>query len=449
MSNPQAGVGRVSLTPFWGVELTGWGYYLERTWLDIHDPLHATAIVIENDHDRLAIVSLDLMVISDQFAKLVREAASEETGIPTQNILVSCTHTHNAPASGGLLGVGVVDPLYEAWAAKQAATAIIQAWRSRTAAKFSATTTQVNDLTFNRTREKGPVDPNLTLLVIENDRDVPIGILVGFQAHPTVSTVVNPRSVSRDVPGEVCEQIETSFPGCLAMYIQGACGDVNFHRTFSVKEKCAEPARLLTAAALKALDGRQHLDANQLGTATKEVTLPTRRWRLDELENDRIEATQRLRDHDMEGWRDTIGRVMTNQPDDMISRHVGDEWKAVSAMCRFNVEWTDKMLLDLETRPETLKTEIQALRIGEFGIVSNASEFFTTLAMQVREQVDLPHLVLSCYSNGRIGYLPDAHDIERKTYAAYQSPKYCNQFPFIEKSGLTMVDEMSSLLNSI
>ncbi len=449
MSNPQAGVGRVSLTPFWGVELTGWGYYLERTWLDIHDPLHATAIVIENDHDRLAVVSLDLMVISDQFAKLVREAASEETGIPTQNILVSCTHTHNAPASGGLLGVGEVDPLYEAWAAKQAATAIIQAWRSRTAAKFSATTTQVNDLTFNRTREKGPVDPNLTLLVIENDRDVPIGILVGFQAHPTVSTVVNPRSVSRDVPGEVCERIETAFPGCLAMYIQGACGDVNFHRTFSTQEKCAEPARLLTAAALKALDGRQHLNANQLGTATKEVTLPTRRWRLDELENDRIEATQRLQDHDMEGWRDTIGRVMTNQPDDMISRHGGDEWKAVSAMCRFNVEWTDKMLLDLETRPETLKTEIQALRIGEFGIVSNASEFFTTLAMQVREQVDLPHLVLSCYSNGRIGYLPDAHDIERKTYAAYQSPKYCNQFPFIEKSGLTMVDEMSSLLNSI
>lgn len=27
-----AGVARVEITPYWGVELTGWGYDLNRTW---------------------------------------------------------------------------------------------------------------------------------------------------------------------------------------------------------------------------------------------------------------------------------------------------------------------------------------------------------------------------------------------------------------------------------
>ena len=33
----QAGVARTTLTPFWGVELTGWGYYIERRWQRVHD----------------------------------------------------------------------------------------------------------------------------------------------------------------------------------------------------------------------------------------------------------------------------------------------------------------------------------------------------------------------------------------------------------------------------
>jgi neutral ceramidase len=50
--------------------------------------------------------------------------------------------------------------------------------------------------------------------------------------------------------------------------------------------------------------------------------------------------------------------------------------------------------------------------------------------------------MLACYANGRIGYLPDAHDIAARSYAGYQSPKYCNQFPFTPASGPAMCDAM-------
>jgi len=153
-----------------------------------------------------------------------------------------------------------------------------------------------------------------------------------------------------------------------------------------------------------------------------------------------------LQNEDMAGWKRSIGRVMTNNPADMVARHGGDEWKAVRAMCRFNLAWTYDMRIDWETRPEWLETEIQAVRIGKLAIVTNASEFFSGLSLDVRNRSREDHLMISGYTNGRIGYMPDAHDVAAKSYAAYQSPKYCNQFPFTAESGQVMCDAMVKLV---
>ena len=47
----QAGVARREITPFWGVELTGWGYYIERRWQRIHDPLLCDCLVVAMAND--------------------------------------------------------------------------------------------------------------------------------------------------------------------------------------------------------------------------------------------------------------------------------------------------------------------------------------------------------------------------------------------------------------
>lgn len=444
-----AGIARRKISPFWGVELTGWGYYLNRTWLDVHDDLNATSLVVENGNQSIAVVSVDLMVISAEFTLTVRQQISAATGILPQNILVSCTHTHNAPASEGLRGVGEVDPIYEAWAARETATSAILAWQDRESVTISAAATNVSGITFNRTRKNGPVDETATLLRVARADNSPLAIVVGFQAHPTVSTVLRPRSVTRDAPGQICDLIETAHPGCTAIYIQGACGDVNFLREYATPERHEEPGKVVAEAILSSMSDAERLDTSIIAASVATATIPTRRWTQEEIAGDQAEARQRLKDKDVSDWRESIGRAMTNRPDDMVARHGGDEWKAVEAMCRFNVEWTELMEMDLDERPESLTTEIQALRIGDFGIVTNSSEFFTTLALDVRARSPLPFLILSCYSNGRIGYMPDAYDVERKTYAAYQSPKYCNQFPFTEQSGPAMVDEMVARLDTV
>ncbi|MDB5344414.1 MAG: hypothetical protein JWP89_2791 [Schlesneria sp.] len=442
-----AGVARVCITPFWGVELTGWGYYIERRWQRIHDDLHATALVIDDGHRQVVLITLDLMLIDATFTRVTRERIWQETRLPPDAILLTCSHTHNAPSAGGLRGVGECDPVYEDWASRQAATAAILAWRRREPVRVRTASSDLAGHTFNRTRPHGVIDPTVTTLKVETLDRSPLAFVVNFAAHPTVTTDWRPFEVSRDLPGEVCDLIEQALPGVTAMYVQGACGDVNFLREYIDPDRHHEPARLLASEALETQIEAEAMQSEQVGFATEMARIPTRRWTHDEIQRDRDEAQRRLQTGDTANWRETIGKSMTNRPDDMVQRHGGDEFKAVMAMARFHVEWTTKMLEDLDSRPEYLDTEVQSLRLGDLCITANSSEFFSPFAMTIRRQTTAPQLMIACYANGRIGYLPDPHDIQVRSYAGYQSPKYCNQFPFTEQSGAAMCDAMLRTLD--
>ena len=437
-----AGTARENIDPFPGIELTGWGYYIERVWKKIHDSLNVTALAVESDGRAAVLISLDLMVIDEAFTKSVRQQVCDATDITSSEILLTCTHTHNAPAAGGLLGVGTCDRRYEEFAAKQAATAAIKAWNTRQAATIRTAVAHLPNLSFNRTRPSGDVDSTLTAALIEHKSGEPISVVVNFAAHPTVAAELRPFHVSRDVPGLVCDLLEVDFPQAYAIYIQGACGDTNFHKDFKTEERWRFPAIQIATAATSLLNSADVSNDNMVAADSRQVRLPVRRWSRAEIEQDRQEAARRFAESDFTNWRDTIGRCMTNRPDDMIARHGGDEEKAVRAMCRFQIEWTDRILQDLETRPEHLETEVQSLRIGPLTIVANSSEFFSPFARKVREHANPTALMIACYSNGRIGYLPDAYDINARSYAGYQSPKYCNQFPFTAESGPAMCTAM-------
>lgn len=436
-----AGVARTQITPFWGVELAGWGYYLNRTWRRIHDHLYATALAVDDGERGVVVITLDLMVIDESFTRRVRAIVERETGVRGDAVLLSCSHSHNAPAAGGLLGVGECDPCYENWAARQAATAAILAFQDLQPAELRAGHVDLAELTYNRTRTGGPVDARLTALRVDRRDGRAMAAVVNFGAHPTVHTKLRPFDVTRDVPGQVCDSLEAALPGAVALYVQGACGDVNFLPQLATPESCGQPAEALSRAALACLAAVQPMRSPRVGAYSSKIRVPTRRWTREEIDRDRNEALRRLETGDLTGWRESIGRSMTNRPDDMVARH-GDERKAVEAMCRFHLEWTTRMLEDYLKRPEFVETEVQALRLGDAALVANAAEFFSTFALEVRSQSEIKELMIACYSNGRIGYLPDAHDLAARSYAAWQSPKYCNQFPFVESSGSAMCEGM-------
>ena len=55
--------------------------------------------------------------------------ASRATGIPVENMLISSTHTHTAPASYGCHG-NDAEPQYLEWIVPLIADSIVQAWRN-------------------------------------------------------------------------------------------------------------------------------------------------------------------------------------------------------------------------------------------------------------------------------------------------------------------------------
>jgi hypothetical protein len=252
--------------------------------------------------------------------------------------------------------------------------------------------------------------------------------------------------VSRDWPGQVTDLLESAVPDMETLYFQGACGDINFLPHWEHPTRCLEPGRAVAAKALDAFASARFVESPQIGFAARSVVLPTRHWRREEVQRDRDEAEHRLRTGDTEGWRDGLARVIVNYPDRLPERYGGDLGKTVQAIARFGKEWTDQILEDLDTRPETLTTEVQALRVGDAWLSANPSELFNSLALDLRRRWDHDDLMIVGYANDSIGYMPDAHDVERRSYAAYQSPKYKNQFPFVAESGEAMVKGMLTAL---
>ena len=121
------GVARRVITPPPRVELAGLGYYLGRKWERIRDDLRATALVIGDSRDCVAMLAIDLMYNDAGFTMKIRDLVSAQTDIKREAVCVNFSHSHNAPTAGLIIGGGEQDGGYLDWAANEAAAAVIEA----------------------------------------------------------------------------------------------------------------------------------------------------------------------------------------------------------------------------------------------------------------------------------------------------------------------------------
>lgn len=444
------GVARRIINPPPGVELAGLGYYLNRTWQRLRDNLTATALVVcDSDRGAAACVALDLMYNDASFTRRIRQRVAAQTGILPGAVCVNCSHTHNAPTAGFIRGCGDRDAAYLEYAAREAAGCVIEAWRARQPARLFVGRGDLAGMTFNRTRESGPTDTRVSVLRADARSGKPLAVAVSFHSHCTAHLEVDLRAVGRDWPGEVVDQMEAALPGTTALYLQGTCGDVNFQRQYNGTEKRFEPARALTKVALAALERARPIERPGVFAVTRQITLPTRRWAHAEIMRDREEGLHRLATGDTTGWLDGIARRCVNQPERLPWRYGGSVEKAVAAVARFAVEWTADVLPAVDTRPETLDTEVQAIRIGDVRLAAHGAELFTSLGLELRRRWPGEDLFVLGYSNGSIGYLPDAEEIARGGYAAVQSPKFTGEFPFTPESAHVLVGGLLAALGDL
>src|SRR5688572_19844582 len=143
----RAGAATSNITPWLGVSING-GFHDHKA-AHVHDELHARCIVLDDSQTRLALVVVDSCMVPREIFDEAKRVASQRTGIPASNMLMSATHTHSAPASTPVFQSDP-DPEYQKFLARRIADGVWRAANNLAPAKMAWGSAQVPEHVFNR-----------------------------------------------------------------------------------------------------------------------------------------------------------------------------------------------------------------------------------------------------------------------------------------------------------
>jgi hypothetical protein len=222
------------------------GYFGANQFLlrDQRDPLAVRAVVIEAGGKRVALVALDLCLVTPELRPLI-EATSEFKSAGLDGFTIFASHVHTSLGAfaskwaAQRFGIGDFDPLILRYIARQSARAIAQAAGRLAAVEpgFGTAGASPGDqpLSFNRKITGLPTDPTVRALGLwpagastagASTSATPVVRLVNFAAHPTMIPATL-RSASADYPGVLCRALEADGDGsAIALFLNGPCGDI-------------------------------------------------------------------------------------------------------------------------------------------------------------------------------------------------------------------------------
>lgn len=401
------GFGEADITPPIGVWLTG---YAARTKPcdDIHDPLLARAMVLENEKgERAAIIALDLIALTENQVAAIRRLVQEWTGILPQNLLINCSHTHSAPAVGGLSpsSMGAADPAYLDLTMRKAATAVKLACDSLVEARlfFGTSESRIGINRRQRTPEgrivigqnpEGAIDPKVSVLAANpNGSDFWL-IAFSYACHGVVLGQDN-YAVTADFIHFARQGVEDFFGGhALTIFLQGCCGDINPRErgNFEIAQKLGrELAASVVQAVLNSEPVEDETIAGVIGTLKLPLMPPP--------------PAKQLREHYRQ-FRETANLAKREG-------RLGEvRWRLSEA------NWAKQVLQALKENslPKHQPMNAQVLRVGDVAFAALASETFVEIGLNVKSQSPLARTVTLGYTNGCIGYLPTAKAYEEGGY---------------------------------
>ncbi|MFH1810370.1 MAG: neutral/alkaline non-lysosomal ceramidase N-terminal domain-containing protein [Pseudomonadota bacterium] len=227
------------------------GFDSNRPAVGVHDPLWVRAFVVQSGDTTVAILSLDAIGFFYDDVVKVREAVTQRlraSGADVDYVLLSSTHTHEAPDTMGQWGMAnpavssdISDlpgcmPGHIAFIIEQATEAVAEAVAQLTPARLEVAETKTGYTSFIGDYE----DPNiiddrmLVIRAVGRDDNVPIGTLVSWANHPESLGSLN-NFVSSDYADGLRRAVEDGLPagpggpalpgaGGICVYLQGMVG---------------------------------------------------------------------------------------------------------------------------------------------------------------------------------------------------------------------------------
>lgn len=405
MGRLKAGIGSAVITPPVGIEMGMWALR-KGLCQGIHDHMYARALVLDDGHTPLAVVSLDVCAVSIDVTEQVRELVADQTGIPAGHVLLNSSHTHTTPYTRRSKLGPSADSLTAGHQAyldtfpHLVAGAIIEAWHHRQPAAIGAASTRVEGITINRRDPTLPVDPELGVIRIEDGEGHALACLVNYACHGT-AVGAHHLEWTADFPGFLSRTVEDAEPGCTCLFLQGAEGDIhpwdwyfgNPTPRFGDDYEAAE--RLGKAIAGPALGLLQHIETTpsiDIRVERATIDLPPRpiRWTAEEAEAYLAQVEAKAMPYHGEVIPDRCPGCLSAQrfPDNYLLGAAKHE------------------ALFARHHPAAIPAELTAVTLGDIALAAIPGELYHELGMRIKRSSPVTHTYVLGITNDWIGYLP-------------------------------------------
>jgi hypothetical protein len=385
------GASRRRVTPPLSVPyLTSSGNGTNAPFQDLHDDLFARALVLDDGHQKIALLSVDAIGYDNSilgkgrdFTCELRRKVAACTGLKPGAIMLAATHAHSVPETIGLTPFRDVPGVPE-WLEhhlQELVKTVVDAWKNRAPARAFAGITRVEGIArYRRIVLKNgklsvhgalpppeqvavpwQLDESLNLLWFERENGAPCAALMNYTAHPVIAMLLP--QVCADYPGAASTLVEKRLPGVVCLFTNGAAGNIN-----SVK--------VSTNFDDVALLGRR------LGTAALDKIAALR-------------ADQPLRDTSLEVR--SVQFELEPRPCPPLAQAL----KAASPTAIGKDGTLTRLALKLAEGP--LRGEIQAMRLGPVRWISLPGEPFVETGLALKQAG--ANFVVG-YANGYLGYFP-------------------------------------------
>jgi hypothetical protein len=410
----------------------GWrraGGYREEISTGVHDPLYAKALVFEQGGERAALVVCDLCSVGRDTSDVVRRKASERTGIPIANIVISATHTHGGPEYYGVLWEiwrdatiekhgkdihasidyvsrlvdGCVESIVQADARKQPVTldwAVPKlqglAFNRRHLMKDGLTMMNPGKLNKNIVRAAGPVDEDFPVLLFRDATSGrPLSSLSTFAMHVAV---YGGAPFSADFPALLQDNLRASLGGdFVSVFGEGTAGDTNHidctsERSQSWETESPRIGAAMSEAVLKAIPGMRHETRPSVAVRSVRVPIPL----------------QEITDEQIARAREVLSLKLVPNPGFLVS---------VEA---YRILWNQKML---QRDGASMLDEVQVIRLGEdVAIVTLPHEIFVEHGMAIKKRSPFRNTLAISLANDVDFYVPTRKAFAEGSYEVCTTP---------------------------
>ena len=230
------GVAKADITPSRPVPLAGFAHRKSPSRGVARRLFARTLLFRTGPRHRALLVSADLIWWGPEIVERLRRRLFERFGLPAGSVILHATHTHSGPQTTARLSplLGAPDPTY----LDELEDTIVQTVASATEAVEPVTVERGSgrcNIGVNRRRErggrivmapnrKGPVDPEVTVARLNGVSGRTRAVLVHHACHPTTT---DDNLLSSEFPGSMADSLERRLgEGAVVLYLQGCCGDV-------------------------------------------------------------------------------------------------------------------------------------------------------------------------------------------------------------------------------